>query len=121
MTTILIVEDDAATARLLKILLEIEDFSTWVATQPSVAEAMLREQQPDLVLIDMHLAHAEGLNLLRIVRTDAALATTAVVMLSGMDRRDEALAAGADAFLLKPYDRAELVGTIQRALASRQL
>jgi CheY-like chemotaxis protein len=118
--TILIVEDDEATARLLKTLLEFEGFSAWAASQTSAAEVLLQDQHPDLVLIDMHLAHAEGLDLLRTVRTDQALAATAVVMTSGMDRRDEALAAGADAFLLKPFDRAELVTTIQRALAKRQ-
>ena len=120
LTTILIVEDDESTARLLKTLLEIEGFSAWVASQAPAAELLLQGQRPDVVLIDMHLAHAEGLDLLRTIRTDPTRAGTAVVMTSAMDRRDEALAAGADAFLLKPFNRAELVTTIQRALAKRQ-
>jgi CheY-like chemotaxis protein len=118
--TILIAEDDTSTAQLLQTLLELESFTTWVAAQPQEACAMIRAHRPDVALIDMHLAHAEGLDVLHATRSDPALNATAVVMTSALDRSEEALAAGADAFLLKPFARAELFGAIQKALANRR-
>lgn len=120
MTKILVVEDNLATARLLKTLLEIEGFPTWVASHEQEAWSIMQDHHPDAVLIDMHLAQAEGLDLLHAIRRDSTLVSTAVVMTSAMDRGDEAIDAGADAFLPKPFKRVDLVRNIQRALTKRR-
>lgn len=113
-------EDNLATARLLKTLLEIEGFPTWTATHEEEAWGMIQEHSPDVVLIDMHLAQAEGLDLLHGIRKDPDRASTAVVMTSAMDRGDEALNAGADAFLPKPFSREKLIQIVERALTQRR-
>ena len=73
----------------------------------------IHKEQPDLILLDVHLHDGSGLEVLRRVRADASVARTRVVMTSGMDMQDECLAAGADAFLLKPFMPDELLGKLR--------
>ena|SRR2546428_2026038 len=83
---------------------------------------LARELLPDLVLLDMMMPGRSGLEVLKDLRADPALADVAVVMVTARVQaydREAALAAGADAFLSKPFRPAELVGIVSELLDAR--
>jgi signal transduction histidine kinase len=77
--------------------------------------AAVRAFNPDLVLVDVMMAGADGLELVRAIRADPAIHTVSVIVLSaraGADARVDALAAGADEYLAKPFSGGELVARV---------
>jgi CheY-like chemotaxis protein len=118
MTKIMLVEDDHTMRSLLKTLLEMEGFE--VTFGPGHAEALLealREAKPDLLVMDVHLAGGiSGIDLLDSIRQDEELQPTRVVITSGMNYEEAALAAGADGFLQKPYMVDDLLDLVHRTL-----
>ena len=120
MTKILLAEDDATMISLLKTLLKMEGFDTVpLADRENVIEAIYREQ-PDVILLDVHLTQGNGVQLLREIRLDHRLDNTLVIMQSGMNLAEECRAAGANEFLLKPYMPDALINAIKEGLANRK-
>jgi DNA-binding response OmpR family regulator len=119
MSKIMLVEDDPTMLSLLKTLLRLEGFDTTILSeQENLLEAINREN-PDAILLDVHLTQGNGLDFLRQIRADKKLKKTFVIMQSGMNLMDECRIAGADAFLLKPYMPDSLINTIRSGLASQ--
>jgi DNA-binding NtrC family response regulator len=120
---ILLVDDDEPAVQLLLEVLEREHYQ--VATATSVPEALKRlgEGGPfDLVLTDLRMPGASGLDLLRVVRD--RFPTTIVIVLTAFGdatAAGEAIRAGAYDFISKPYDLVELRQMITRALERRSL
>jgi DNA-binding response OmpR family regulator len=106
---ILIVDDDRTTVKLLQKLLEMDGFESVAASNGQMALDVADEILPDVFLVDYHLADMNGLELVSQLRADARFARSPIVMASGLDKEDEALKAGADAFLIKPFEPDELV------------
>lgn len=104
----MIVDDDRTTVRLLQTLLELDGFR--VSAVPRGADVLpsLQQERPDIILMDYHLADTDGVEVLRALRALPEFADLPVVMTSGLDVRDEALAAGANTFLVKPFEPDEL-------------
>ncbi len=119
MTKIMLVEDDHTMRSLLKTLLEMEGFE--VVFGPGHADALLealRATKPALLVMDVHLAGGiNGIDLLDSIRQDEELQHTRVVITSGMNYDEAALAAGADGFLQKPYMVDDLLNLIRRTLS----
>jgi len=110
MLKVLLAEDDDTMVSLLKTLLGIEGFQ--VATlmdQKGDPLETIRREKPDVVLLDIFLGDRNGLEILHRIRQSADLKSTRVLMTSGIDRKDECLAAGADGFLLKPFMPEDLI------------
>lgn len=119
MPRVMVIDDDATMVSLLGMLLEMEGFD--VVSRPkdgSVLEG-IRMQKPDVVLMDVFLPGADGMDLLRQMRASPDLASAVVVMTSGMDLEDRCLAAGANAFLLKPYAPEQLISKLKTSLVGR--
>lgn len=116
MTKILIVDDDKATATLLRTLFEIEGLEGAVCSSAEQVLADVRSEHPDLLLMDAHLAEVDSLGILRDLKADTVIGRIPVVVVSGMDRSDEFLPAGAAAFVLKPFKPADLMSVIRRYL-----
>ncbi len=116
MPKILVVDDDQTTASLLKTLLELHGYSVVHAWRGADVLPLTRAQRPDVILMDVHLADANGMELLKEIRASGDTAATRVIMSSGMDVEDQCRAAGADAFILKPYAPGELSSTIREVL-----
>jgi len=115
----MLVEDDATMLSLLKTLLMMERFETvTLSEQENVLDAIYRDR-PDAILLDVHLAQGNGVDLLRDIRSDPSLQNIIVIMQSGMNLASECAAAGADTFLLKPYMPDVLIDAIKIGLASR--
>lgn len=111
---VMLVEDDATMLTVLRTLLEIENFRVAVApdkkTEAEIVES-IRQEAPDVILMDVYLRQANGLKIMRMLRADPdpQLKDVRVVMSSGMPVKEECLAAGANSFLLKPFMPDELI------------
>ncbi len=104
MPKVLLADDDYTMVTLLKTLLGMEGYQ--VATLLDKSGEMLdiiRQEQPDILLVDVYLGDRNGLDVVRQIRSAPDLQTLKIVMASGIDKTEECLAAGANAFLLKPY------------------
>jgi two-component system phosphate regulon response regulator PhoB len=101
---VLIVDDDPTTVKLLRTLLELDGFDVDVAARGQMAIEKVQETSPDVFLIDYHLQDMEGVELVAHLRATAQFAQAPIVMASGLDCEDEALEAGANAFLIKPFE-----------------
>jgi len=120
MPNIIVVDDDITNVQLLQMLLELEGYVVSPCTNLEEAEAAA-DASTKAFVIDWHLErNASGLDLLNAVRSGntAAGQSTVVIMTSGDHRREkEAIKAGADCFLLKPYPPDELSNVLSDLLA----
>src|SRR5688572_26924673 len=113
---ILVDEDHADTRRALLRLLSTEGYEGVPAFCGQDALAILKHNEPRLVILDCGLPDTERLGIFR-TRSDRRLDETRVVMFGAYDgsRRDEALAAGVDAYVLKgPGDLPHLLAEVRR-------
>jgi|WetSurMetagenome_2_1015567.scaffolds.fasta_scaffold62551_2 CheY-like chemotaxis protein len=118
MPKILLLEDDRDMTMLLTTLLEIEGYQvrSYDSKRPVAAQA--EEEIPDLVFLDVHLGGKDGIQILRELRSNPALADLRIVMTSGINLTEECLAAGANAFIVKPYMPENLLHLLTRVLAA---
>jgi DNA-binding response OmpR family regulator len=121
---ILVVDDDAHAAVLMRRLIEREGFSRVdTATDGRHALAMMADHPPDVVVLDVHLPEVDGFEVLRqIVRRDERTGRpTGVLGVSGDPTDTTAqsmLWAGADDFMPRPFQSAEFMARVRR-LANR--
>lgn len=112
---VMLVEDNLSLLSLLETYLTLEGFQ--VVRGPLDAQALLdalRRERPRVLVMDVHLGgERSGMALLQDIRQDPELATVVVILTSGSDYRDEALVAGADGFLVKPFMPDELMRLIR--------
>jgi DNA-binding response OmpR family regulator len=113
MAKILIIDDDATMAPLLKTLLELDGYEASFVRDWGDVVAYAERERPALVLLDCILPGIEGPDIARQIRASSVIADVKIVMTSGLPREDECMSAGADAFLLKPYPPDELLSTIR--------
>ena len=119
MPKIMLAEDDPTMLNLLKTLMRLEGFdAVTLAQNDQVLDAVLREN-PDVLLLDVHLPQGNGLDFLRQMRAEPRLKELMVLMASGMSLKTECMEAGANAFLLKPFMPDTLIETIRSLLSSR--
>lgn len=121
---LMLIEDDQTMVTLLKTLLRYEGFETASLTDDENLETILndiRGEQPDLILLDVHLRRVNGLDLLRAIREDKEIRRVSVVMSSGMDVSQRCRDLGANAFILKPYMPDDLLHKIRQVLANAEL
>jgi len=114
-----LVADDQALIRLgLRVLLETEDDTTMVgeAADGRAALEAVRRTRPDVVLMDIRMPVMDGIETLREITADQALAGTRVIMLTTFELDEyvfDALRAGASGFLIKDTEPAELLRAIR--------
>lgn len=113
MPKVMIVDDDRTMVSLLKILLEMDGFEVVNVTHGRDFLPNVREEKPDIVLLDVFLANMDGKELVAEVRKSQDFSDLKVVMTSGMDLAEQCAKAGADAFLLKPYTPEQLMKVLQ--------
>ena len=113
----MIVDDDRTTVQLLKTLLELDGFQVDLAADADVDFQQAGDVPPDAFLVDYHLAETDGTDFVRKLRATPRFAVTPVIMTSGLNRTNEAMAAGANEFLIKPFDPRDLVALLRKVLA----
>lgn len=113
---VLIVEDDAPMAKLIQRALRGAGFETRVAADGFRAGTLLGTVRPAVMTLDLQMPGLPGMDVLRFVRATESLSAVRILVVSAMPRAllDEALAAGADDVLPKPFDRADLVERVRR-------
>lgn len=117
--TILVVEDEAPLAELLKYNLEAAGYAVDVAMRGDDAETRLQERSFDLILLDWMLPGLSGIELCRRIRSRAETQTTPVIMLTARGEEGErvrGLTTGADDYVVKPFSIPELAARIQAIL-----
>lgn len=121
---ILIVDDEFLNRELLKGYLELENYSVLEAADASEARKILRQEQPDLVLLDVMMPGEDGFSLCKYVKEnwqEPFLPVILVTALHDKDSRIKGLSIGADDFLSKPLDRLELTIKVRNMLRIREL
>ena len=121
MPKVFIIDDDITMVYLLRTLLEMDGYEVAEVQDWDAIIGTVRVEKPDLVLMDYFLPDLDGLELLAQLRADPMLTETRIIMSSGMDVSDQCMAAGADAFLLKPYTPEQLVEVIKEAVGEDQV
>ena len=118
MSKVIVVDDDQTMTSLLQTLLELDGYEVAKAGSAEAFYEKLHSEDPDLILLDVFLEDGEGLDILKEIRNhqDASIAQLPVVMTSGMELSMKCRDAGADDFLLKPYDPEHLLDIIKRNL-----
>jgi CheY-like chemotaxis protein len=112
----MVVDDDRTMNTLLKTLLELDGFSVVMVSRGETVLAEALAEKPDAVLMDVRIAEADGLELLREMRRTPELLNLPVIMCSGMDLERESRSAGANAFILKPYPPEQLTSTLKKVI-----
>ena len=115
MGKILIVDDESTYSYALCEILHADGFETEWASGAKKALESLRQSTPDLLLVDIVLRDMNGLALIRLIREQTELAQIPIIVISGrtmQDDRTQALLAGANAFLSKPFSRDQLRAAI---------
>jgi two-component system response regulator MtrA len=113
---VLVVDDDAALAEMLGIVLRGEGFEPTFVSDGDKALDVFRETRPDLVLLDLMLPGTDGIDVCRQIRTESGIP---IVMLTAKtDTVDVVLGleSGADDYLVKPFKSKELVARIRARL-----
>ena len=117
---LLIVDDDPMTCRLLALQLDMEGYHSTTISDPERVLEIITAESPGLILVDYHLGRHAGLDLLRTIREHEEYKYLPVIVMSGIDRRQESGLAGANAFVLKPFNLSELVTIIQAVLERQE-
>jgi adenylate cyclase len=112
---ILVVDDLAPNARLLEAVLSPRGFRVATASSGEEALDVLGKEHPDLVLLDILMPGMDGYEVCRRIREDPGTAFLPVIMItaSGEEEKIRAIESGADDFVNKPFDQAELLARVR--------
>ncbi len=122
--TILIVDDEARNRRLLEALLRPEGYTTRTAASGAAAVESVAEAAPDLILLDVMLPGMSGHEVAMRLKADPTTRSIPIIMVTAQTDRAARLAAldaGAEEFLTKPVDRAELWLRVRNLLRLKSL
>ena len=114
--TVLVVDDEAAILDMLTMAVEDLGFTVYTAINGRDGLALAHQHKPALIVSDVMMPFVDGLALTREVKADPSLQATKIILVSAVNTIPAN--SGADAYLRKPFDLAELENTIHRILNS---
>lgn len=115
--SILVVDDSASLRQMLAFTLEEAGFSVIQGENGKDALGKLGSQRVDLIITDLNMPVMDGISFIKSVRTRAESKFTPILMLtteSTADKKAEGKAAGATAWIVKPFDPVKLVQAVDR-------
>jgi len=121
---ILVVEDEEDVAGLLKARLEVNGYEVFIEGEGRKAVQRAEVIRPHLVILDLMLPDTDGYAVSENLRRRYHSCMVPILMLTARSKMTEKLhgfGAGADAYMTKPYDAAELLGTIRQLLVDAGL
>ncbi|HTR68909.1 MAG TPA: response regulator [Mycobacteriales bacterium] len=119
MSTVLVVDDDRDVASFIEANLRLEGYDVLVAHDGLAALDLINATLPDLALVDVTMPKLDGLEVVRRLRGTAATASLPVIMLAATSLPTDkviGLRAGADDYIVKPFDSLELVARVRSTL-----
>jgi excisionase family DNA binding protein len=119
---VLIVEDEPNLAKAIRRALMGGGYKVQIASDGFMAGSMLERIKPALVTLDMSMPGMSGLEVLKLIREREDLKNTKVLVISALptERLREALAAGADQVMSKPFQNAKLQETVRELIGERK-
>jgi two-component system response regulator MprA len=116
---VLVVEDDEDIALALQRSLRLEGYDVRVSRDGAVALDDYRQFLPDLVLLDLGLPKLDGIEVAQRMRSDGDVPILMLTARDALDSRVEGLDSGADDYLVKPFERQELLARMRALLRRR--
>jgi diguanylate cyclase (GGDEF)-like protein len=120
---ILVVDDDADIARFVEVNLKLQGFDVVVAHDGEQALELIGLRNPDLAVVDLMMPRVDGMELTRRLRANPLTASIPIIMLTARGLTVDkvlGLTAGADDYLVKPFDTLELVARVNSTLRRNQ-
>ena len=117
---ILIIEDDEKIARLIELELKCEGYQTHVSHDGMEGLISAREQAPDLIILDRLLPGMDGMEVCRRLRQRSDVPILMLTALSDFQERVDGLDAGANDYIVKPFNLDELLARIRAQLRSQR-
>ena len=116
---VLVVEDDDAIAQVLQRSLRMEGYEVRIAGDGVTALDEAHAFLPDLVILDLGLPRLDGLEVAKTIRRTDDVPILVLTARDGVESRVEGLDAGADDYLVKPFERQELLARLRALLRRR--
>ncbi|HWH96410.1 MAG TPA: response regulator transcription factor [Baekduia sp.] len=116
---VLIVEDDEDIAQVLQRSLRLEGYETRIAGDGEAALGAANDFVPDLVVLDLGLPKLDGMDVARRLRAGDDVPILMLTARDALESRVEGLDAGADDYLVKPFERQELLARLRALLRRR--
>lgn len=116
---ILVIDDEPDVTELLEYKLKSEGFNVRTSNNPAQIIGELKDYLPDLIILDIMMPELDGIQICRMIRSNASLEQIPIIFLTAkgeMDDRVDGLEAGADDYLCKPFNTRELVLRIKSIL-----
>jgi twitching motility two-component system response regulator PilH len=117
LSKILIVDDSPAEVRLMQAVLDHAGYTSVAIHDPTRLEQTIEREQPNLILLDVVMPQRNGFQACREIKGHAEYAKIPVVMVSSKNTESDKFWAkqqGADGYVVKPFTREELLGTVVR-------
>jgi DNA-binding response OmpR family regulator len=117
----LIVDDEDGVRSLVRMTLDSDSYQILEAQEGRQALELARAHHPDLVLLDVMLPDLSGIEICRQIKSDPAMASTTVLMLTAKAQQSdlgEAEAAGADGYFVKPFSPIALMQKVEAVLGA---
>lgn len=117
--TILVVDDDPDILRVVEVNLSIQGYRVLTASSGAEALSLVESQRPHLAVVDLMMPGMDGLELTRRLRADPMVTALPIIVLTAKALTSDkvaGLAAGADDYIVKPFDTSELVARVKATL-----
>jgi DNA-binding response OmpR family regulator len=119
--TVLIVEDESDAAELFAEMMRVSGFRVLKTSSSTPALSLMATEKPDIIILDIMMPEVSGLDILRDMRRDSALAGIPVIVVSAKSMPADirhGMEAGASMYLTKPVGFLELKEAVERALSN---
>lgn len=121
---VLIVDDNATNVELISVQLKPFNYDVRKAFGGEEALQMVREDAPDLILLDLMMPHMSGYEVCKRLKSDPDTRLIPIIIVTALreiDDKIKAIELGADDFLMKPFNKLELTARVQSLLRVKQL